>query len=52
LLIHNWRFPPQEEGRDQGDQIGKKFASWAVAYFGRFLKTIATAGVFCLLFPQ
>jgi hypothetical protein len=36
----------------QGDQIGRIFASWAINFFGRFLKISEVAQNYGLLFPK
>jgi hypothetical protein len=36
---------------DQGDQIGRKFDSWVIAYFGRFLLK-EESQIIWLFFPQ
>jgi hypothetical protein len=36
--------------RHQGDQIGRKFAQWAIPYLGGFVKITEIANIFVLLF--
>jgi hypothetical protein len=37
---------------EQGDQIGRIFAQWAIVYFGQFFENHKSSPNFCATFPK
>jgi hypothetical protein len=45
-------FLPWKRTRDQGDQIGRIFAYWAIVYFGQFIENYGSSPDFCAPFSH